>query len=188
MAAVTAEPTPAMTTVAAVSMSAASSAHRERRNVSVCCTRTRGPRTCERAHGRAHLGTRRRSCRSGRSSEPAGEGGTHPCDEQGRTLSSARPHGSAVMVTRLEGARHQTRIACARKRTFRPAYAGNGGGGGDGGGDDGGGVGEGGGGGGDGGGEGRVRARATAREGGEEDRSGGEGGGGRPGRRRRWRR
>ena len=43
--------------------------------------------------GGAHLGPRRRACRSGRSSEPGCEAGTHPRDGQGRALSSARPLG-----------------------------------------------------------------------------------------------
>ena len=46
--------------------------------------------------GRAHLGACRRCCRSGRSSEPTGEGGTKPWAQQGRALESARPLGSAV--------------------------------------------------------------------------------------------
>ena len=43
--------------------------------------------------GGAHLGLRRRSCRSERSSEPGCEAGTHSRDGQGRALSSARPLG-----------------------------------------------------------------------------------------------
>ena len=96
-AAVTVETAAAMT---AVLMSAVSPAHRERTQVSVHCVRRWlfEPRYARVGrHGQAHLGSHRRSCRSGRSSEPAGEGGAHPRDEQGRSLSSARPPGSAVV-------------------------------------------------------------------------------------------
>ena len=51
-------------------------------------------RAHEHARVRAHLHACRCSRRSGRSSEPGSEAGTHPRDGQGRTLSSARPHGS----------------------------------------------------------------------------------------------
>ena len=52
--------------------------------------------------GCGHMGVRlgghtcahRRSCRSGRSSEPGCEAGTHPRDGQGRALLSTRPLGS----------------------------------------------------------------------------------------------
>ena len=56
MAAVTVEPTPAMTTVAVVSMSAASPAHREHKHVSVCRVRTRALRAEARACGQAWAG------------------------------------------------------------------------------------------------------------------------------------
>ena len=49
-------------------------------------------------HGRANLSACRRSWGSGRSSEAAGEGRTHPWDEQGRTLESARPPGLAAVL------------------------------------------------------------------------------------------
>jgi hypothetical protein len=52
---------------------------------------------CVGGHGRAHLGLRRRSCRSGRPSEPSSEAGTHRSDGQGCTLESTHPLGSATM-------------------------------------------------------------------------------------------
>jgi len=45
-------------------------------------------------HGRAYRRAHRRSCRSGRSSEPGSEAGTRPRDGQDRTLESARPLGT----------------------------------------------------------------------------------------------
>ena len=45
-------------------------------------------------HGRAYRRAHRRSCRSGRSSEPGSEAGTRPRDGQDRTLECARPLGT----------------------------------------------------------------------------------------------
>jgi hypothetical protein len=55
------------------------------------------------ASGWADLLVRRCSRRSGRSSVPSSEVGTHPRDGQGRALSSARPHGSGERQAQRRG-------------------------------------------------------------------------------------
>ena len=66
--------------------------------------------TCVGGRGRANLRSWRHSCRSGRSSEPSCEAGTHPRDGQGRALSSARPlgppqHAPSVLKMRIASLR-----------------------------------------------------------------------------------
>ena len=76
---------------------------------------------CARVGGRerAHLGARRRSRRSGRPSEPTGEGRAHPRNGQGRALSSARPLGTAARARHFPDCctYDDSRVSCARART-----------------------------------------------------------------------
>lgn len=108
----------AMTAVVAVSMDGRRLRIAKSKHVSAY---TCAPMASMGGRGRAHLGACRRSRRSARHSEPTGGGGAHPCDVQGRALSSARPLGTVASTTLPRSrCRWFSRVACAHARPREP--------------------------------------------------------------------
>ena len=111
-----------ITVVTAASMNGATAENRERKQVSAfmfACRWLYEPR-CAHVGGRAraHLRSRRRSCRPAQDDPPsppvpAGEDGAHSRNGQGLTLESAHPLRSASASRSL---RNGNRVACARAR------------------------------------------------------------------------